>query len=108
MGTSMETPSILGRTDDDDTTDQRATTRLTSGAFIKFEGGAVGQITVSAYQSNDDEDRGGVVLRVTLENDASSFTPVAKNVANGIEIHMAGDIEGKALIRALKSALAAL
>ncbi len=104
----MDTPNILGRTDDEDTPDSRATTRLTNTAQIKYEAGAVGEVAVSVYQSNDTEDRGGIVLQITLNDQASSFIPYARNTASGIEIHMAGDIEGKSFVRALKSALAAL
>jgi hypothetical protein len=46
------------------------------------------------------------VLRITGKDDASSFIPHCVQIDGGLEVHLAGDIEGESLIRALRSALA--
>ena len=104
----MQDPKVLGRTLDDDSIDERAATKLVNTFSVPYEGGAVGEITVSVYQSTDDEDRGGIVLRITSTDQASSFISFAKTIDDGIEIHMAGDIEAKSMVQALKTALARL
>lgn len=108
----MTNPSILGRQEEDDETgqkpDARASTTLVHTVTVPFEAGAVGEVTVSAFRSTDDEDRGGVVLRLTLADKASSFVPYAKLIPSGVEVHIAGDVEAKSLIQALKTALATL
>lgn len=97
--------TLIGRLPDN-TTDSRAACELVSSVSIPFEGSASGEIQGSRFSSTDSEDRGGCVLKISLENDASSFIPFAKNVDGGIEIHMAGDIEAKSFIAALRALLA--
>jgi hypothetical protein len=82
--------------------DFRASTKLVSSISESFEAGPVGKFNISKFISTDDGDRGGVVLRITLENEASSFFPYAVIVDNGIELHMAGDAEAKNLLVALR------
>jgi hypothetical protein len=111
----MKNPSVIGRDEyaaiDDsgavaaDDLDERAGTNLISTVSIPFEAGAIGTLRVQVFSSMDDEDRGGVVLRITMENDASAFTPYSRNIENGVEVHMAGDAEGKALVNALKESV---
>jgi hypothetical protein len=96
---------VIGRMDDD-TTDARAECELVSSVSIPFAGAVIGEINAVRLASTDCEDRGGCVLRVTLINDASSFLPFAKNIDGGVEIHMAGDIEARAFLAALRSLLA--
>lgn len=103
----MSNPQVLGRTDDG-CVDPRASTTCVHTLSVPFEGGAVGVVYVSVYRSVDDEDRGGLVLKVCIEDKASSFQPHAVNVANGVELHVAGDIEAKSVVRALATALATL
>ncbi|QMV72423.1 hypothetical protein HS961_06005 [Comamonas piscis] len=106
----MQNPKILGRMEeeDDDDVDERASTTLFTEKSASYEAGAIGKVTVAVFKSNDMEDRGGLVLRITLENQASSFVPHSKNLENGIELHMAGDAEAASLVRALKEALASI
>lgn len=101
----MTTPKILGRMEDDDSIDERASTNLVCSEELAYEGGAVGKVTVSVFKSSHDEDRGGFVFRIEIEDCASSFIPHAVNTENGVELHMAGDIESVNLVQALKKAL---
>ena len=104
----MQNPKILGRMEDDDLIDERASTTLLTEKSVSYEAGAVGKVTVAVFKSNDMEDRGGVVLRLTLDDQASSFLPHSKILDNGIELHMAGDAEAASLVKALKDALASI
>lgn len=97
--------NLIGRMDDD-STDERARCEVISTVSIPFEGGAVGEVIATRQASCDSEDRGGCVLKIEINNLASSFLPFAKNTDRGVEIHMAGDIEAKAFLAALRAALA--
>jgi hypothetical protein len=104
----VTTPTVLGRLDTDapeDTPDPRAKTTLSAEVRVPFEGGAVGQVTVQIFRSEGDEDRGGVVIRVTIDDQGSSFIPHASLLPNGVELHIAGDIEGRSVVTALRAAL---
>lgn len=103
----MNHPDIIGRYNEDETT-SRADTQLIHSVSVPFEGGAIGEVTVSVFRSTDQEDRGGVVLRITLEDQASSFLPFSRTIPSGIELHMAGDIEAQSFVHALKTALSTL
>lgn len=108
-------PSIIGRDEyaaiadngsiSTEDLDERAETKLISTVSVPFQAGAIGTLRVQAFSSMDDEDRGGIVLRITVENDASAFTPYSLNIENGVEVHMAGDAEGKALVYALSESV---
>ncbi|WP_156781609.1 hypothetical protein [Comamonas aquatica] len=104
----MQNPKILGRMDDDDTIDERSSTSHICTAEVPFEGGACGKVTVKVFKSDNDEDRGGLVFRITLDDLASAFIPHTVALENGIELHMAGDIEARSLVQALKKALSSL
>lgn len=101
----MSQIDVIGRMDDE-STDARASCEPVSSVFIPFEGAAVGEVHAIRLASTDCEDRGGCVLKITLRNDASSFLPFAKNVEGGVELHMAGDIEARAFLAALRALLA--
>lgn len=101
----MQTPKIIGRGELNDEDERSSSTHLHE-VSVPFEGGAVGTLHVSIFRSSSAEDRGGLVIRVTLNNEASSFVPTAKKIPEGIEIHMAGDIEARSLVHALRTALA--
>ena len=104
----MEAPKILGRVENDGYIDQRASTHALRTVDVSFEAGAVGKLTVTVFKSNDEEDRGGLIFRITLDDIGSSFIPHAIALENGIELHMAGDIEAQSLVQALKTALSSL
>lgn len=72
---------------------------------LPFEGGAVGEVRVLVFRSVDNEDRGGLVIRITIADSGSSFIPYAELLADGMELHVAGDIESKTVAAALVSAL---
>ena len=102
-------PDVIGRMpDDDDMLDERASTESAASVTVPYEGAAIGSVTVQVFKSVDQEDRGGVVFRITGKDEASSFIPHCVQLPDGLEVHLAGDIEGKSLIRALRSALAQL
>ena len=75
---------------------------------LEFCSGAVGTAKVQVFTSVDDEDRGGVVFKFEIIDQGSAFIPFAENIANGVELHFAGDAEAASLINALKGVLAAL
>jgi len=111
----MRNPSVIGRDEyavvEDrgsiaaQDLDERAETKLTCTVSIPFQAGAIGTLHVQTFSSLDDENRGGIVLRITIENEASAFAPYSLNIKNGVEVHMAGDAEGKALVNALKESV---
>lgn len=96
---------VIGRMDDD-TTSVRSGCEVISSSSIPFEGAAIGEIHAVRLASTDREDRGGCVLKFTLKNAASSFFSFAKNIDDGVELHMAGDIEARAFLAALRALLA--
>lgn len=99
-------PTIVGRFDDE--LDNRASTELVLSATVPYVSGAIGEITTSLFQSTGDCDRGGVVFRITINDRASSFQPWAKIIPSGVELHLAGDAEAAALVKALKVVLSTL
>jgi len=99
-------PDVIGRMADDDQLDGRAGTEQVAAVTVPYEGGAIGSISVAVFKSLDAEDRGGYVVRITGKDEASSFIPHCVQLPDGLEVHIAGDIEGQSLIRALRSALA--
>ena len=104
----MTAPSILARSDTDEPTytpDARSPTALAGEVRVPFEGGAVGEVTVQVFRSTGSEDRGGLVLRITLVDQGQSFIPYARLIPGGIEVHIAADIESKSVAGALRAAL---
>jgi hypothetical protein len=101
----MTEPQIIGRYDEDQT-DARASTQHIHTVSVPC--GGLGEVAVSIFRSTDNEDRGGIILRVTLKNNADLFYPFAENIPNGIDLHMAGDIEAESLVHALKTALSTI
>ena len=95
-------PMILGRGIDDEV-DVRAETTLIAKSEVEYVGGAIGKLMLRVFRSTDSEDRGGIVIRIEVEDFGSSFIPHTINIANGVEIHMAGDAEAEALLRILQS-----
>lgn len=101
-----ETPEIVGR-DDDDFLDVRSRTRRRASVTHQFVSGATGDAHVELFESLDDEDRGGVVLRLRVYDGGSSMVPWTRNVPHGAEVHLGGEAEAEALCVALIQALAA-
>ncbi|MEV4780492.1 hypothetical protein [Burkholderia sp. LMU1-1-1.1] len=112
----MINPQLLARQPDDlidgnDIADKRAIkprANTTGGSSVTeiFHGGAEGTAHVSLHHSMDSEDRGGFVLRLKIESDGQAFVPYAVNIDGGVDIHVAGETEGKHILAALKAALA--
>lgn len=106
----MSNPSLLGRMHDEenDKAHERAGTTAGPSACISFASGAQGDAKVQVFASNDDEDRGGVVISFSIENGDCNFIPAAKVTPTGVELHLAGDAEAASLVTALRGVLAML
>lgn len=101
----MNNPSVLGRSADDDANfapDPRAESLLVTSIVLPFQGGANGTVRLSLFKSAGSEDRGGIVIRVVIEDHGQSFIPHAVNIENGVELHIAGQIEASKVLTALK------
>lgn len=83
----------------------RSTATCIGGALCRFENHSNGDAHVRVYRSDGDMDRGGVVIRLTIDNPDCAMVPTARIIENGVELHMAGDEEAEALCRALQCAL---
>ena len=106
----MNEPEILGRLpgESNEQASSRAGTSPGPEMSIPYTSGSIGEVKVQVFTSKDDEDRGGVVIRLSVEDHASSFIPAMRMTPTGVEVHMAGDAEAACLIRALRGVLAAL
>lgn len=106
----MKNPEVLGRQTDEknENATSRAKTIPGPELTIPYTSGSMGSVCVQTFFSIDDEDRGGLVLRLSVEDEGSSFIPAARSTPEGVEIHMAGDAEAASLIRALRGVLAAM
>lgn len=100
-----DAPELMGR-DDDELIDPRAQTRLRASVSHHFVSGATGDAQVDLFESLDDEDRGGVVLRLRVFDGGSSMVPWATLIPHGVELHLGGQAEAEALCVALIQALA--
>lgn len=96
---------IIGRFADSFELDNRGDVKHDVTAQAEYTSGAVGTASATLYQSTDDEDRGGVVLRLEIEDSGSSFEPFALLTSKGVEIHLAGEAEAQAMLNALQEAL---
>ena len=94
---------VLGRMSDGGVDPRAEAVPLLIAVAEEFSGGAIGELRGDLFRSTGTMDRGGVVLRLGLRDDASSFLPHAVETPDGIEIHMAGELEGRALVRVLRS-----
>lgn len=109
----MDKPVLLGRMDGYPIDDkpihdmfrphERAECSVVASTSVPSYGG--GNMEVTRYASDSDEDRGGCILRITHKKGAGFF-PYARNIEDGIELHVAGDCEGKAFLEALRAVLA--
>lgn len=97
-------PSVIGE-NEDGLVDPRHATRKIGSVTIEIPATAE-DIEVALFESLDDEDRGGIVIRIEVAGGGSGWMPHAKKLPRGIELHMAGDGESKALLTALASLIA--
>lgn len=94
---------VIGRMFDE-STDERAECEVVRSVSIPLCG--FGDFHAVLLTSTDCNSRGGCILKITLNEISSSFLPYAKNIDGGVEIHMAGDVEAKGLLAALRALLA--
>ena len=101
------TPDLLGRAVGEPLgcESSRSPTTLTHASAVPFEGGASGIATVEILRSTSLMDEAGYVIRCTVKDEGSAFIPHAVLIPNGIELHIAGDIESEALLLALSQAV---
>lgn len=102
----QQPPAIIGRMEDNDL-HVRAETKHAYTKTVPYTGGVLGEVTLGIYRSTDITDRGGVVLRITSTcPSGDAFVAHAKAIDGGIELHMAGEAEGHALLDALREGIA--
>lgn len=102
-------PTILGRSagDSPEQAHPRASTEKVGEVLVSFSSGAQGVARVELFRSVDNEDRGGVVLRLTVDDHGSSFVPTVSVMSSGVELHLTGDAEADAMLRAISGMIAA-
>ena len=104
--TPQQPPALIARQADNDLAVRAETTHKFSKT-VPYAGGVQGDVTLSIYRSTDIDDRGGVVLRITSKcPSGDAFLAHAKVIDGGIEVHMAGEAEGNALLDALREGIA--
>lgn len=100
-----EAPGLVGRSAVDDSLDVRAPTRHVHTARDGYVSGAVGHVEVSIFESTDSDDRGDVVFRVEIDDQGSSMLPYARLTPRGVDLHIGGEAEAEAILRALVATL---
>lgn len=105
----MEAPQIVGRRagESPESADPRSHTKKISEGAVPYLDAVIGTARVEFFASTDDEDRGGVVLRFSIDDQASSFVPTGVNLLNGVDLHLAGAAEAEAMLRAMLGAITA-
>lgn len=103
----MNKPSLIGRFGDNET-DSRATTELLCDVSVPLVINGEGEVRISIFKSTDSGVRGGFVLRIIMDKQDSGFQPFAVNLDDGVEVHIAGEIEARQATTALKAAVSAL
>jgi len=82
-----------------------AATVFVGGEKENFSGGANGTALVEKFASNADGEAGGFVLRFLVKDEEQSRLPYSMNVENGVEVHLAGETEARAMLVALRRLL---
>jgi hypothetical protein len=105
----MDNPTVLGRDKDGshEHADPRASTTKEAEVTVPFHGGANGTAKVELFSSDDNEDRGGIVMRLRIVDGDCAFVPTARIFSDGVELHVAGEAEGAAILRAIIGVIAA-
>jgi len=100
---TINAPELLGRSDHG-TTDEisvRSPTVLVASLTHRFDAVAIGTLTFTVFKGVNTMDEAGYVIRITTDNEASAFTPHAETIKNGVEIHMAGQVEADTFMASL-------
>lgn len=99
-------PDLIGRIEGEGTDQEsvRSETCLRVSVSVPFSGAAIGVATVAVFESTNGGDDGGLVFRSTIRNDASAFQPHAVLIADGVDLHIAGEEEATAFLSALQQA----
>lgn len=105
----MRNPLLLGRLcgESPESASERSKTVEVASIEIQYTSGAVGSVKAQIFASDDDEDRGGFVLRLTINDGGCSFAPLAVHTSEGLDLHLAGEAEGRAVLAALGGLIAA-
>ena len=99
-------PSVIARMQNNELA-PRAETKHVFSKTVPFDEGVRGEVTLDIFRSTDIGDRGGVVLRITSKGPSGDiFVAHAQPIDGGIEVHMAGEAEGRALLDALREGIA--
>ena len=98
-------PSIMGRHAGEIEGHGRAHTNYEVTSVAEFSTGSMGEVRIHFYRSKDGADRGGVVLGIEIENEESSLAPYAVVTLKGVDLHLCGTVESRAVIVALKDLL---
>ncbi len=100
-------PALLGRNPEDPGAAPCLHSSVVEAARATFgyTTGAAGNATATIYRSEQNLDRGGMVLRLAIDNSESSFLPTATLTPEGVDIHIAGEAEAEAMVIALQTAL---
>lgn len=79
----------------------RAPVEIEWAAAVDYTGGAQGAAIIEYWTNRDGGKYGGVVLKFSIKDEASSFKPTFRKTAEGVEVHIAGWCEASAMMTAL-------
>jgi len=82
-----------------------ATTVFVAGEKENFRGNANGVAMIEKFESDAGGEAGGFVLRFRVKDEEQSRIPYGVNVENGVEVHLAGETEARAMLVALRRLL---
>jgi hypothetical protein len=99
-------PDLIGRVQGKrfDMESVRSETARLVSVCVPFDGATIGTAMIDVFESTGDGADGGVAIRVTIRNDASAYQPHAVLIADGVDLHIAGDTESTAVLAALHQA----
>lgn len=106
----MKAPLILGRHvgEPNRTADGLSTTSAGPRISVPYVNGGAAAVDAQAFLGDESGDCGGIVIRISVRHVERTFAPVAVATADGVELHMAGELEAATLVRALRGLLAAI
>jgi len=106
----MTAPLILRRHvgEPHPTADGLATTYPGPRLSVPYVNGGAAAVDAQAFLGDEAGDCGGIVIRISVRHVGRTFAPVAVATPDGVELHMAGELEAASLVRALRGLLAAI